>query len=78
MAKCFERPGGCHRGAPGCRQAAVLCGNLWQVFAPFRSSRSAGNCSTKCCALLATVGVKMLIIDDEFQHVLAGPLLSIS
>jgi len=28
--------------------------------------------------LLATVGVKMLIIDDEFQHVLAGPLLSIS
>jgi hypothetical protein len=78
MAKCFERPGGCHRGAPRSRRAAVLCETSGRFSHRFDLPGPRGNCSTKCCALLATVGVKMLIIDDEIQHVLAGPLLSIS
>jgi hypothetical protein len=44
------------------------------VFAPFRPSRTAANLQFETVQLLASVGVKMLII-DEIQHVLAGPTL---
>jgi Bacterial TniB protein len=47
---------------------------LAQVFAPFRPSKTAGNLQFEVVQLLSTVGVKMLII-DEIQHVLAGPML---
>jgi hypothetical protein len=47
---------------------------LRQVFAPFRSSARAGQLEYEVLRLLATVGVKVLVI-DEIQHVLAGPLL---
>jgi hypothetical protein len=47
---------------------------LRQVFAPFRPSKSAGQLQYEVLRLLATVEVKLLII-DEIQHVLAGPLL---
>ena len=47
---------------------------LRAVFAPFRSSARAGQLEYEVLRLLATVGVKVLII-DEIQHVLAGPLL---
>lgn len=47
---------------------------LTQVFQPFRSSYSAGRLQHEALRMLATVNVKMLII-DEIQHVLAGPLL---
>ena len=47
---------------------------LAQVFAPFRASKSAGQLQYEVLRLLATVEVKLLII-DEIQHVLAGPLL---
>jgi hypothetical protein len=45
---------------------------LSKVFAPFRPSRTAANLQFETVQLLASVGVKMLII-DEIQHVLAGP-----
>ena len=47
---------------------------LAQVFAPFRPSKTAGNLQFEVVQLLSTVGVKMLVI-DEIQHVLAGPML---
>ncbi len=47
---------------------------LAKVFAPFRPSRTAANLQFETVQLLASVGVKMLII-DEIQHVLAGPTL---
>ena len=47
---------------------------LREVFAPFRSSARAGQLEHEVVRLLATIGVKVLII-DEIQHVLAGPLL---
>jgi hypothetical protein len=47
---------------------------LAQVFAPFRPSKTAGNLQFEVVQLLSTVGVKMLIV-DEIQHVLAGPML---
>lgn len=47
---------------------------LTRLFAPFRPSRSAGLLQYEVMQLLATVGLRMLII-DEVQHVLAGPLL---
>ena len=47
---------------------------LRQVFTPFRASKSAGQLRYEVLRLLATVEVKLLII-DEIQHVLAGPLL---
>jgi Cdc6-like AAA superfamily ATPase len=47
---------------------------LRKVFAPFRSSARAGQLEHEVVRLLATIGVKVLII-DEIQHVLAGPLL---
>jgi hypothetical protein len=47
---------------------------LREVFAPFRSSARAGQLEHEVVSLLATIGVKVLII-DEIQHVLAGPLL---
>jgi hypothetical protein len=47
---------------------------LSKVFAPFRPSRTAANLQFETVQLLASVGVKMLII-DEVQHVLAGPTL---
>src|SRR5450755_4617205 len=47
---------------------------LRQVFAPFRASKPAGQLQYEVLRLLATVEVKLLII-DEIQHVLAGPLL---
>jgi hypothetical protein len=47
---------------------------LAKVFAPFRSSKTAGNLQFEVVQLLSGVGVKMLVI-DEVQHVLAGPML---
>jgi Bacterial TniB protein len=47
---------------------------LRQVFAPFRSSKPVGQLQYEVLRLLATVEVKLLIV-DEIQHVLAGPLL---
>jgi hypothetical protein len=47
---------------------------LSKVFAPFRPSRTAANLQFETVQLLASVGVKMLIV-DEIQHVLAGPTL---
>ena len=47
---------------------------LRQVFAPFRASKPVGQLQYEVLRLLATVEVKLLII-DEIQHVLAGPLL---
>jgi hypothetical protein len=47
---------------------------LAKVFAPFRPSKTAGNLQFEVVQLLSAVGVKMLII-DEIQHVLAGPML---
>jgi hypothetical protein len=47
---------------------------LAQVFAPFRPPKTAGNLQFEVVQLLSTVGVKMLIV-DEIQHVLAGPML---
>ena len=48
---------------------------LRQVFAPFRASKSAGQLQYEVLRLLATVEVKLLII-DEIQHVLAGLIAS--
>jgi hypothetical protein len=47
---------------------------LAKVFAPFRPSKTAGNLQFEVVQLLSAVGVKMLIV-DEIQHVLAGPML---
>jgi hypothetical protein len=47
---------------------------LREAFAPFRSSARAGQLEHEVVRLLAAIGVKVLII-DEIQHVLAGPLL---
>jgi hypothetical protein len=47
---------------------------LREVFAPFRSSARAGQLEHEVVSLLGAIGVKVLII-DEIQHVLAGPLL---
>jgi hypothetical protein len=47
---------------------------LAKVFAPFRPSKTAGNLQFEVVQLLSAVGTKMLII-DEIQHVLAGPML---
>jgi hypothetical protein len=47
---------------------------LSKVFAPFRPSKTAGNLQFEVVQLLSAVGVRMLII-DEIQHVLAGPML---
>jgi hypothetical protein len=47
---------------------------LAKVFAPFRPSKTAGNLQFEVVQLLSAVGIKMLII-DEIQHVLAGPML---
>lgn len=47
---------------------------LTQVFQPFRPSHSAGQLQHEVLRVLATVKVRMLVI-DEIHHVLAGPLL---
>lgn len=47
---------------------------LTRLFAPFRPSRSAGLLQHEVLQTLATVGLRMLII-DEVHHVLAGPML---
>ncbi len=47
---------------------------LATVFAPFRPSKTAGNLQFEVVQLLSVIGMKMLVI-DEIQHVLAGPML---